>query len=312
MRKRVAILTLSIGLFSFHLWPSVQGKIEGMVTDKNGHPLENVTVSIISQKVSTRRYELKTNKEGEFAQIGLWPGYYQISFKKDGYTPVSQEVRVSIDESTSLEVHMEKAEERLMRSLSQADKLFQRGNKLYEEGEYEKAIHTYEEAININSTQWGYYLNLGLAYKKMGKKEKAVTAFKQAVELNPQSYSSNKELGEILAKSGNFGEAKKFYQKAAEISPEDPDSFYNLGVCLTNLGESEAALENFLKALEIDGDYVDAYYQIGTLYIGQNKTEEAVKYLEKFLELAPDHEKSALARQLLDYLKKSKSGKNNE
>jgi tetratricopeptide (TPR) repeat protein len=304
MRKRVVILMLLICLFSLHLWASIQGKIEGIVIDNSGNPIEKVTVSIISSRISSRHYEVRTNKEGKFAQVGLWPGYYQISFKKEGYMPVSQEVKVNIDESTSLEVKMEKAEEILARSLSKADKLFQKGNKLYEEKKYREAIHNYEEAISLNSTQWGYHLNLGLAYKKMEIKEEALAAFRQAVELNPESYSSNKELGETLAQSGNFGKAKKFYQKAAELSPDDPDAFYNLGVCLTNLGESEEALENFLKAVKIKEDYADAYYQLGTLYIGQNKTDEAVECIEKFLELAPDHEKADLARQLLDYLKK--------
>lgn len=304
MIKKSIILSCLIGLLLSNLWPSVQGKIEGTVTDSSGNPLEKVTITITSLKASTGHMNLKTDKKGKFIQVGLWPGRYQVSLKKSGYLPVFYEVRVRIAESTKLAIKMEKAEEALERSLSKADGLFLRGYKLYEQSKYEEAALAYEEATKLSATQWGYFFNLGLAYKKLDKMEEGVAAFRKAVELNPESFSSNKELGEVLGQSGNYEEAKVYYQKAIEISPDEPDAFYNLGVCLMNLGESVEALNAFLKAVEIKEDYVEAYYQIGTIYIGQNLTEEAVKSLEKFLELAPEHEKADIAKQLLDYLKK--------
>jgi len=302
--KKTIILSCLIGLLLSNLWPSVQGKIEGTVTDSSGNPLEKVTIIITSLKASTGHINIKTDPKGKFIQVGLWPGRYQVSLKKSGYLPVSYEVRVRIAESTKLAIKMEKAEEALERSLSKADSLFLKGYKLYEQSKYEEAALAYEEAAKLSSTQWGYFFNLGLAYKKLDKKEESVTAFRKAVELNPDSFSSNKELGEVLGKSENYEEAKVNYQRAIELSPDEPDAFYNLGVCLMNLGESVEALNVFLKAVEIKEDYVEAYYQIGTIYIGQNRTEEAVISLEKFLELAPEHEKASIAKQLLDYLKK--------
>jgi len=306
MIKKCVILVFVIGLFSFNLWPSVEGKIQGIVTDSSGNPLEKVEVMIVSVKASSKYFTLTTDKNGKFTQVGLWPGYYQVTFKKEGFSPFSKEVKVSIAEWSRLEVIMEKTEAILERTLSDADRHFMKGYKLYAEKKYQEAADAYQEAIKLSSTQWGYYLNLGLAYRKMDREEEALVAFQKAVELNPESYSSNKELGEILAKSDNYEEAKKHYQKASELSPDDPDAFYNLGVCLTNLGQSEGALEAFLKSVELKDDYADAYYHVGTIYIGQNRVEDAVENLEKFLELAPEHEKANIAQQLLDYLKKQK------
>ena len=304
MMRKLIILVLFISLFSLSLWPSIQGKIEGIVTDVNGNPLEKVTVTITSLKISTRHFEVNTDKEGKFTQVGIWPDYYLVNFKKSGFLPVSLEVRVYIAESSKVEIKMEKAGQVMERNLSMADELLLEGNKLYKEKKYEEAARTYEEATKLNSTQWGYYFNLGLAYKKLNKFKEALVVFQKAIELNPESYSSNKELGEIFAKSENYTEAKEYYKKATELSSDDPDAFYNLGVCLTNLGDSEEALASFIKTVELKEDYSDAYYLIGTLYIGQNKVEEAVENLEKFLELAPKHEKASSAKQLLEFLKK--------
>jgi len=295
---------MAIAILFVHAWAPFQGKISGVVTDKNGTPLEKVNVVITSQRSSSITFKLMTNKDGKFLQIGLEPGYYQVSFKIPGYIPCSQEVRVSISETAKLEVKLEQAEEVLQKNISEADQLFLKGNKFYEEKKYDEAVAAYEEAIKLSQNQWGYYFNLGLASKKLEKRDEATAAFKKALELNPETYSVNKEMGEIFANAGNFEEAKLFYKKAAELSPDDPDASYNLGVCLLNSGESEAALNTFLKTIQLKADYADAYYQIGTLYIGQNRVKEAVESLEKFLTLAPNHEKAPLARQLLEYLKK--------
>lgn len=322
--KKLSLCLILFGALACGLQASITGKAEGVVTDSAGSPLEKVTISIVSQVTSAVKFDVSTDAAGKFTQIGIQPGYYLISFKKDGFMPASKEIHVAIEESTKLQIQLEKVEAALERAVSESDRLFLKGNKLYQEKDYDGAEAAYKEAIAKSGTQWGYYFNLGLCYKKMWGSEILITnvsqnqarvttlnyqdlaaaAFAKAVELNPESYSANKEYGEVQAKAGNFEAAKTYYRKASELSPTDPDAFYNLGACLTNQSENEAALAAFQKCVELKADYAEAYYQIGTINIGLNKKAEAIAGLEKFLELAPAHEKAALAKQLLDYLKK--------
>jgi tetratricopeptide (TPR) repeat protein len=304
LMKNTLVCLLLTAALTCSLGASITGRVEGLVTDNAGTPLEKVAISIVPQLSSALKFEIFTDQAGKFVQIGIQPGYYMISFKKEGFMPVSQEVHVAIQESTKLAVKLEKAQAVLERAVSESDKLFLKGNALYQDKKYEEALIAYQEAIARSDTQWGYHLNLGLTYKKLEKKDEAKTAFAKAVELNPDSYSANKEYGEALAKDGCFEEAKKYYQKAADLSPQDPDALYSLGACLSNLHETEAALAAFQKSIALKSDYADAYYQIGTLYINLNKKAEAIANLEKFLELAPAHEKAALAKEFVDYLKK--------
>jgi len=304
MIKKGLILAGMIVAFSLSSFAQTRGKIEGIVTDSEKNPLEKVTIVIISTKTAATRFNISTDKKGKFTQIGIWPGYYQVTFQKEGFIPAYYEVKVAIAESTKLDVKMLNAEKAIEKALSDADRLFLRGYKLYEQQKYEAAVQSYQEAIKLNSLNWGYYFNLGLAYKKMKENEEAMAAFRKAVELNPESYSSNKELGEMLGKAKKFEEAKKYYKKAVELNQDDHDTYYNLGLVLIALGEREEALEAFLRVTDLKQDYAEAYYEIGTICIGQNNIDEAVINLEKFLELSPEHEKAATARQMLDYLKK--------
>jgi Flp pilus assembly protein TadD len=302
--KRAVFIALIVLMSAASVWPQYQGKISGRVLDPAGNPVEKADVAIVSQKTSTIRYELKTDKAGHFIQIGMMPGYYLLSVKKTGFVPGSKEIHVGVAGEESVEIALMSVEAAAEKSYSAADRSFLLGNKLYTEQKYAEAAAAYGEAIGLDPANWAYRLNLGLAQKKLGKTEESLAAFRKAVEFNPESYSANKETGEALARAGQFAEAKPFYEKAAGLSPDDPDAQYNFAVCLVNLGESEAALPRFEKTVELKPDYADAYYQIGTILIGQNKVPEARASLEKFLALAPGHEKAAIAKQLLEYLKK--------
>ena len=304
MFRKPFLATVIILAVSAAAWPQVQGKLMGVVSDAQGNPLEKASVHIVSTRTTSIAYELTTNKDGRFLQVGIQPGYFQVTVRKDGFRPQTTEARVSLAGETNLEFKLVTADPVDLMNISAADKVFLKGNKLYGDQRYAEAAAAYEEAVGMSPSNWGYYLNLGLAYKKLDKKDESLAAFRKAVELNPESYSANKELGEFLAKSDAFDEAKKYYQKAVELSPDDPDAHFNLGACLTNTGEQDAALEHFRKTTELKTDYADAYYQMGTIYIGRNMVPEAVQSLEKFLELAPTHEKAPLAKQLLQYLKK--------
>jgi tetratricopeptide (TPR) repeat protein len=302
--RKAVFIALAVLLAAVPALAQYQGKIGGRVLDPEGRPIEKAEVSIISQKSANLRYDLKTDKDGHFMQVGITPGYYMLTVKKAGFIPGSKEIHVGVAAEESVEISLRSAAAEAEKSYSAADKAFLKGNKLYAEQKYAEAAAAYGEAIGLDPANWGYYLNLGLAQKKSAKPEEALAAFRKAVELNPESYSANKETGEVLAKAGDFAGARPFYEKAAGLSPDDPDGQFNLGVCLVNLGESEAALPSFQKAVELRPDYADAYYQMATILIGQNKVPEAKAALEKFLALAPEHEKAAIARQLLDFLKK--------
>lgn len=298
------VLAAALALTAVAAWAQFQGKIGGHVLDPEGKPVDKAEVSIVSQRSSSVRYDVKTDKDGRFIQVGIMPGYYMVTAKKAGFTPGSKEVHVGVADQQEIEITLKSVAAEAEKSYSAADKAFLRGNKLYAEQKYAEAAAAYQEAIGLAPASWGYHLNLGLALKKSGKAEEALAAFRKSAELNPESYSANKEAGEALAKAGQHAEARTFYEKAAGLSPDDPDAQYNLGVCQVNLGEPEGALARFQKTVELKPDYADAYYQMASILISQNKVPEAKAALEKFLTLAPEHEKAPIARQLLDYLKK--------
>jgi tetratricopeptide (TPR) repeat protein len=304
MKRKYYFILIVFLLIALPLNSIIQGTLKGVAKDKDGHPLEGVTVTISSIQYSSVRYVVKTNKKGEFIQLGLNPNYYQIKAEKDGYLPVILEKRVRMQVITEVEIVMEKGNYYVGKSPGEED--FQEGIKLFKEGKYEEAAAAFQRASEKEPSEPIYYNNIGESYIKLGKYDEAIEAFKKMLEIQPESYTANKKLGELYGRKRDYEAAIPYYQKAVELSPQDPVAFYDLGACLINIRKYQPALEALRQAVKLKPDYAQAYYQMGMIYVNQNQVEEALKNLEKFLELAPDDPHAAVARQLVDYLKKSK------
>src|SRR5712691_6368167 len=72
---------------------AAQGLVSGTVTDLQGQPVEGASISI-EQEGTNRHFDMKTNKKGEFMQIGLASGQYKVTATKEKLT-ASQPVRIS-------------------------------------------------------------------------------------------------------------------------------------------------------------------------------------------------------------------------
>ncbi len=302
MKKNLFLLVITvITILVFHLSASIHGRIRGVARDKEGNTIEGVRITITSMQYSAVSLTLKSNKKGEFIQIGLQPDYYQIKAEKDGYFPVIFEKRVKIQEIVDASFEMESGKYYIEESPGEKD--FKRGNEWFSQGKLGEAAKAYQEAINKETDEPVYYNNLGIVYTKMEKYEEAIGIYKKMLEIQQESYSAYKNLGELYGLQKEYREALPYFTKAAELSPDDPDAFYSLGACQMNTGAHSEALASFSKAIEIKPDYAMAYYQVGMIFVNQNNKEEAIKNLEKFLELVPDDPNAPIARKLVEYLK---------
>ena len=54
------------------------GQVKGKVVDAKGEPVDGAKISLLNQQTN-RTLETKTNKKGEYIQVGLAPGKYRIN-----------------------------------------------------------------------------------------------------------------------------------------------------------------------------------------------------------------------------------------
>jgi tetratricopeptide (TPR) repeat protein len=296
-------------------WAQSTGAARGRVVDEKGQPLQDAVISLDYQGGVTRKFETKTNKKGEFTQVGLTPGGYRITANKEGFQGTYLDTRVGLGEPTQLpDLKLVSKVAAQAAAGAEADKanaglreLFAKANTLSQEGKSDEAIAAYQEVLAKNPQIAEAHYNIG--YLKGQKKDwpGAEAAYLKALEVRPGYGEAISALARVYQDSGQTDKATALLTKAATDNPSDGKVQFNLGVFYLNSGKAEEAAAAFQKAAAADPANAEVYYYIGTLDVGQNKIPEAITSLEKYLSMNPTNAQNvATAQGLLQALKPKK------
>ena len=288
------------------------GTARGKVLDEKNQPVVEAVITLEFMGGVTRKMETKTNKKGEFTQVGMYPGGYKITVTKEGFTPAVIEHRISMGEPTYLpDIKMitveaaraasgDKGREELTASFKKAIDLTQAG-------QFDEAEAAYKEILVKSPSVAEVHYNLGYIYSQKKDWPAAEAAYVKAIEIRPAYGEAYTALSRVYSQSGQPDKATEILAKAAAENKTDPKVQFGVAVNLLNGGKSEEAAAAFQKVLEIDPNYADAYFHLGTLAVGQNKIPEAITHLEKFLSMNPTSAQNvATAQGLLQALKPNK------
>ena len=194
----------------------------------------------------------------------------------------------------------------------------------YQQGDYEKAIIAFRNAIGLapqsaNAVDTANYV--ASSYLKLGDTYNAAKAYEQAISLNPSRDDTHIKLGNLYFSEENFQAAEAQYFKAAKLNP-DPvnlyslgqayiktgryndaeDQFskiqrlapqavngpYGLGLNLSAQGRYDEAVAMFQDAIDLDDEFYDAYVELGYAYADMGEMDMAQKVFEQLEEPRPD------------------------
>lgn len=289
------------------------GTARGKVLDDKGQGVEAAQILLEFQGGVSRKLETKTNKKGEYTQVGMVPGMYKITATKDGYQGSFIVHKVNLGEPTYMPdiKLLSKQAAQAAAAASGADagaamkEQFSKAVELTQAGKHDEAIAAYQEFITKNPSVAEAHYNLGYVYTQKKDWTNAEAAYKKAIEVKPSYSDAYSALARMYQESGQPQKGLEVMAKAAADNAGDAKTQFNLGVQYVNAGKSEEAIAAFQKAAELDATNAEVYYHLGTLAVGQNKIPEAIGHLEKYLSMKPDSAQNvATAQGLLKALKK--------
>ena len=293
------------------------GALQGKVADAAGKPLEKAVVVIEFTDGINRKYEVKTNKKGEFIQIGLAPGNYKVTASFEGLGAESFPVRVRLGDPMKLEFKLGASTGATKEDAAKAAALkavFEEGVAFSKEGKFDEAIAKFTEASGMVPGCYDCFYNVGFNHAQKKEYDQAEAAFLKAIELKANYVEAYNGLATVYNAQKKFDKASEASSKAAELaSASGPggsggsggvDAEYNQGVIAWNAGKIPEAAEHFQKVIFMKPDHADAHYQMGMAFVNQGKLADAVPMFEKYLELAPTGQFAATAKGVLSSIKK--------
>jgi len=275
---------------SFLLFSQTFAIASGTVKSEDGKPIKGAKVILIFSEDGTK-HELTTDKKGRWRKANMRSGAWTIGFMAEGYEPQNFNITLSaIKRNPPIDVKLTPIPES---PLIKADAL-------YQQKKYDEALEEYQRVLAENQDLYQVHNKIGLCYYRLNDLENAIDAFKLMLEKEPQSQDTLINLSAIYFEKGDLEEGMKYFKQLEEKSLTDPSIFYNIGMLLFKNRQIDMAIDYLKKCLALDPLYVNGYYQLALVYLNKGDLEEAKKNLKKVIELAPESEKAALAKKMLE------------
>ena len=309
MKKHFALflfIVLTLGISSPAVFAQASGTVKGTCKDAQGNPVTDAIV-LWTNMDNGQKYQLKTNKKGEYFSLGLTPGKYLVTlFKTADDMKDNKEMyhvrgfQVSLDEN-NLDIDLKKEAESQAKgeglSAEQVKALQEQQAKAAKEtntvkslneklniaktaadgGDYDTAISTLNEATQVDATRDLIWFKLGDYYR--------LSAPKQTDPAEKQ-----KRLDSAVAA----------YQKAVDlkkgtVNDKDPNAAKNLAAYYNNLADAyykdkkvDDAVKTYELAAQADPSAVaQAYFNIGAVLTNSGRPDDANAAFDKCLAADP-------------------------
>jgi serine/threonine protein kinase/Tfp pilus assembly protein PilF len=151
--------------------------------------------------------------------------------------------------------------------------LAKQGREFYRQGQYDKAVAAFDDALETDNDNPELFFARGRAYQQMGKTDAALRSY-EAADKHLSVDDRPKRHGLICAcraycfnLSGHQLEAVDYYQKAINAHFDNAMIHNNLGFSYANTSNKLEAERELTVALQLDGNLQAAFYNRALLHV---------------------------------------------
>jgi tetratricopeptide (TPR) repeat protein len=160
--------------------------------------------------------------------------------------------------------------------------------------EYDKAIDSYTQAIQINPKYDLAYNDRGYAYREKGDYGKAIDDYTKIIQINPEFYCAYINRGDIYKEKGEYDKAIADYTQAIQIDPKNSWGYYRRGGGYQKKDDYDKAIENYTQATQINPKAAGTYNCVSWLFStcpdGRYRNgEKALEFAKKATGLEPNN-----------------------
>ena len=124
-----------------------------------------------------------------------------------------------------------------------------------DQGDYSGAIVHLGKAIEVgldNARTAIVYNNRGAAYRKKGEYDLAIHDFNEAIRLSPCSAEAHSNRGIAYCSKGEYEQGISDLDRAIELNPNNAKSYFNRGIAYQGKGNLVRADRDFNKAITLN------------------------------------------------------------
>ena len=314
--KGVCRLAVILVLWVAGTYAQTTGTVHGIVTDRDGQPVPEATVSLDALAVDGERQETSTDDTGHFRHTDLTPGHYSVTADTD--TLGGQIFRVLVQPGGSVDVrfvlepgHTPAGWMRALPGDRGGAATFEAGVRASRAGDFIKAIGQFEATLRIRPACVDCHFNIGVSYGRLDRFEEAEAAFRDALRVRADYAAAYYGLANIYSRQNRAeeaaaarGEANRIALSSLAAGRARAQDTLTRGIASWNSGNVEDAVRRFREALETDVTLVEPYYWLGLAYEASGEHAAATQAFSRYLGSPSTIQHADEARQRLAALER--------
>ena len=164
-----------------------------------------------------------------------------------------------------------------------------KGVALAKQGMIEAAITTLEQAMRLFPDDGEAYYSRGVLEFMLGRSDAAIRLFDQALDRQPNHAKAHHNKGIALFQMGKVEDAISSYTKAIDHAPAFAEAYNNRGRAWHHFGQDQQALDDFDQALDCDGQFAEAFNNKGAVLLEQGQFKQAFEQFDKAMSCQPNN-----------------------
>lgn len=186
---------------------------------------------------------------------------------------------------------------------TKAEEHYNAGVRAVRQGDWQKGIEEYSEAIRLRRNFALAYNNRGVAQAILGNYQEAIQDYSEAVQLDPKLLDAYNNRGAAYTDIGEYQKAIADLDLAIGVDPWQARFHFNRAIAFYHLGDYKAALRDLDKTISINTQYVEAFKYRGLTYMEQQDYTRAsedfsLALLMALSKLERDPTSTSLSRQV--------------
>ncbi len=154
--------------------------------------------------------------------------------------------------------------------------------------QYDKSINTINEVLKLEQLNAEAYFMLGLNFKEQGNIDRAMGSFQTAVENNPDLVDAWINLGQLHAEKGS-NLAKYYFENAVKVAPNNITALHAKAEFLHFSDDRQGAIETYRQINNIDPDYSESLFNTGIIYLEMDSLAQAKKHFNMAVVTSPTY-----------------------
>jgi tetratricopeptide (TPR) repeat protein len=154
----------------------------------------------------------------------------------------------------------------------------------------EEAIKAFNEALELQPTNFQAWVNLGKCYESLNQLTQAEACFKRAIEINPTNGRAYKSITQLAKRQGNEEDFQRYFETLKDLIPND--AWVQREMTREKERDNpEVAIQRREKGFTDNPDDLENVAQLARLHEEVGNTERASFFYEKLLEVVPDDQR---------------------